>query len=141
MPYGLAQRLRRVHLRLSGNLDRAEPLPPPAGLQAWLLPAADLVMVLLYSRSRAGSLRSVRVTLATISLSATVFTVAAGASAALLLHSLSPLNALLLLGALLAAALAVASGILAAYGILQRATIRRTAAGQWPPPARGPRAS
>src|SRR5579864_945491 len=52
----LLHRLHHLHLRLSGNLDRAEPLPPPAGVQALLLPAADFVMALLYSRSRAGSL-------------------------------------------------------------------------------------
>lgn len=129
-PEGILRRLHQVHLRLSGNLDRAEPLPPPAGLQARLLPAADFVMTLLYSRSRAGSLRSVRITLATICLAAVVFLLAGALAVALTLNALAPLNLLLLLAALAAAAVSLAGAVLAAYGVLQRRTIRPAAGGR-----------
>lgn len=121
---GLRRRLREIHLRLSGNLDRAEPLPPPTGLQARLLPVADLVLVLLYSRSRAGSLRSVPVTLTTIGLSAGIFLAAGAAAIALLASALSPFRPLLLAAALAAVVLAAGAGVLALFGLLQRRTIR-----------------
>jgi len=123
-------RLHHLHLRLSGNLDRAEPLPPPAGLQARLLPAADFVMALLYSRSRAGSLRSVRVTLATICLAAVVSLLAGALAVALALTALEPINLLLLLAALVAAAVSLAGAVLASYGVLQRWAIRPAAGGR-----------
>jgi hypothetical protein len=123
-------RLHRVHLRLSGNLDRAEPLPPPTGLQARLLPAADLVLALLYSRSHAGSLRSVRVTLATIWLAGVTFLLAGALALTLTLAALAPLNPFLLLAGLAAAAVSLAGGVLATYGALQRRAIRRTGAGR-----------
>jgi len=119
----LLHRLHHLHLRLSGNLDRAEPLPPPAGLQALLLPAADFVMALLYSRSRAGSLRSVRMTLATICLAAVVFLLAGALAVALALTGLPPLSPLLLLGALAATVVSLAGLVLAAYGVMQRVKI------------------
>jgi hypothetical protein len=122
---GILDRLHHVHLRLSGNLDRAEPLPPPAGLQALLLPAADLVMAVLYSRSRAGSLRSVRVTVATIWLASVVFLLAGSLAVALVIHSVAHLNLLAITAALVAALVSLAGGVLAAYGLLQRSAIRR----------------
>ena len=124
----LLHRLHNVHLRLSGNLDRAEPLPPPAGPRAILLPAADFVMALLYSRSRAGSLRSVRMTLSTICLAAVVFLLAGTLAVALAATALAPLSPLLLLGALAAALVSLAGLVLAAYGVLQRAAVRSGAA-------------
>jgi hypothetical protein len=119
----LLHRLHHVHLRLSGNLDRAEPLPPPAGLQAILLPAADFVMALLYSRSRAGSLRSVRMTLATVCLAGVVFLLAGALAAALAVTGLTLFNPLLLLGALAAALVSLTGLVLTGYGVLQRAAI------------------
>ena len=120
----ILRRLHRVHLRLSGNLDRAEPLPPPAGLQALLLPAADFLMALLYSRSRAGSLRSVRMTLTTICLAAGIFLLAGTLAVALAASALTPLSPLLLLAVLAATLVSLAGLVLAAYGFLQRAAIR-----------------
>jgi hypothetical protein len=127
MQGGLGERLRRLHLQFSGSLDQAEPLPPPTGLQARLLPAADLVMVLLYSRSRAGSLRSVRLRWSTITLAAAVFAVAGAGSMTLLIHAVASINVLFILGGVLAAALAIAGGILALFGVLQRLAVRRSA--------------
>jgi hypothetical protein len=140
-PEGILRRLHRVHLRLSGNLDRAEPLPPPAGLQARLLPAADFVMAILYSRSRAGSVRSVRVTLATICLAAVVFVLAGALAVTLALAGMAGFNLLLLLAALVAASVSMAALLLATYGGLQRRAIRTAAAPRSPRRPPGPRAS
>jgi hypothetical protein len=127
---GILGRLHNVHLRLSGNLDRAEPLPPPAGLQAFLLPAADLVMAILYSRSRAGSLRSVRMTLTTIGLAAAVFLVSGALAIALTLNAVAPFSPLLLVASLATGAVSIAGLVLAAFGVLQRRAIRSAAAGR-----------
>ena len=104
--------------RLTRTPDRPVPPLPPVGRV--LLPLADLVMILLASRPRSGSLATTWVTPATMGL-CVVTTLGCILLAALLLHDaggehvLARQGALLLLGAL-----ALGSACIAGVGVAQR---------------------
>ncbi len=88
--------------------------------QARLLPIADLFMRLMLSRPSGGSLRTARVTPATIWLSAGVAVVVGIPGVLLTGYALFRLQFLLLMAGLLAAGLGMGSASLAVFGILQR---------------------
>ena len=94
-------------------------LPPLDGVQRLLLPVADGFMLLMLSRPPTGTLRTTRVTSASIALAILTFCVA-GTIAASLAAAAGRLGPLLLLPALLLAVLALGSASLALYGLRQR---------------------
>lgn len=100
-----------------------EELPPLDRLQSRLLPVADLVMLVMWSRPPSGTLRTTRVTQATIWLSTAVAVVTGGFALLLMSDVLRGANLLLLIPALLAATLAAGSTCLAAFGIRQHRQI------------------
>ena len=94
--------------------------PPPLDpVQRALLPIADGFMLLMLSRPPTGTLRTTRVTWASIWLSVVTFAVA-GTLAALLTGAAGRLGPILLVPALPLAVLALGSASLALYGLLQR---------------------
>lgn len=95
-------------------------------LQARLLPVADVVMVLMWSRPASGTLRTTMVTMSTIGLAIGV------AATSLVLAALGVLLALSgttiwLVAALALLVVALACADLAVYGARQRLLIRRAA--------------
>jgi hypothetical protein len=121
---GIGRRLKDIHLRLSGRLTPPEQLPPPDRLQSWLLPIADLLMVVMYSRPPGGSLRTARVTPVTICLAAAVFLLVGIPGLWLAISALVALDPFRLLVGVVASILGLASGVLALFGIRQRSAIR-----------------
>ena len=107
-------------MRMSGQLTQPENIPPHDRLQAWLLPIADVFMVLMVSRPPGGSLRTARVTKATIGLAAITFVVLGVAGSGLVDYAFTGGKWILVLPALLGLGLSLGSGILAVFGIRQR---------------------
>jgi hypothetical protein len=107
-------------------------LPPLDRLQARLLPAADLVMIVMWSRPPSGTLRTTRVTRATIWLSAAVAVVTGGLALLLAGYLLRGASLLLLVPALLVVPLAAGSACLAAFGIRQHRQIAARRSGSPP---------
>jgi hypothetical protein len=109
-----------------------EELPPLDRLQSRLLPVADLVMIVMWSRPPSGTLRTTRVTRATIWLSTAVAVVTGGFALLLAGYALRGATVLLLIPALLAATLAAGSVCLAAFGIRQHRQIAARRSGSPP---------
>lgn len=97
---------------------------PFDGLQARLLPLADLVMVLMLSRPASGTLRDTRVTIVTIYLAAAVATVALPLAALALLLGLAGRAIPWFLAAFALLALFTGCVDLAVYGVRQRLLAR-----------------
>lgn len=112
-------RLSQFLERMSGRLTPPE-VTPLDSTQLVLLPIADLVMILMFSRPPGGSLRTARVTLVTIWLAAAAAAGAGGLAVILLLDAVPRFQILLLVAGLLALGLAFGSGVLALFGIRQR---------------------
>jgi hypothetical protein len=104
---------------VNGSGRPPEALPPLDSLQRLLLPVADAFMLLMLSRPPTGTLRTTRVTAATIWL-AIVTVGIAGTISTLLLTAVGHLGPLLLVPALPLAVLALGSASLALYGLRQR---------------------
>ena len=96
-----------------------EPLPDLDPLQRLLLPVADRFMLLMLSRPPTGTLRTTRVTSASIGLAVVTFVVS-GAVAVLLAGAVGRLGPILLVPAVPLAVLALGSASLALYGVRQR---------------------
>ena len=96
-----------------------EPLPALDPLQRLLLPVADRFMLLMLSRPPTGTLRTTRVTSASIGLAVVTFLVS-GAVAVLLGAEMGRLGPILLVPAVPLVVLALGSASLALYGLLQR---------------------
>ena len=107
---------------MSGRLTPPE-VTPLDGIQRMLLPIADLVMILMLSRPPGGSLRTARVTLATIWLAALVAGLALFLALMVLAYAVPKAQLLLIVVGLLSAALGVGAGVLAVFGIRQRLLI------------------
>ncbi len=126
--------LLRIHDRMSGKLTPPEALPPLPRRASFLLPVADLFMALMLSRPPGGSLRTARVTLATVWLSASVSVVVGIPGLWLIGYAIARPQPLLLLPGLLAAGLGLGSASLAVFGIRQRQVLaahsRREGAGK-----------
>ena len=98
-------------------------------VQQWLLPAADLFMVLMWSRPPSGTLRTTRVTTATIALGFAV-AVAIGIPGLFLLGFAGAGGApLALIGAVACLLLAVGALTVAVFGVRQRRLLRRPSGG------------
>ena len=108
--------------RMSGRLTPPE-VTPVDRLQLLLLPIADLVMLLMYSRPPGGSLRTARVTVVTIWLAAAVAGFAGALAVILLANGLVRFQIVLIAAGLLSAAVAFGCGVLAIFGIRQRVLI------------------
>lgn len=100
----------------AGGPDQ-EPLPPLDPVQRLLLPVADAFMILMLSRPGSGSLRTTRVTLASIALAAAAFVAFALAGLFVAVGGRGPL--LVVAGTLLEF-FAFGCLSLALYGLLQR---------------------
>jgi hypothetical protein len=96
------------------------------------LPVADLVMIVMWSRPPSGTLRTTRVTRATIWLATAVAVVTGGFALVLGGYVLGGANLLLLIPALPAATLAAGSACLAAFGIRQHRQIATRRSGSPP---------
>ena len=96
-----------------------EPLPDLDPLQRLLLPVADRFMLLMLSRPPTGTLRTTRVTSASIGLAVVTFVVS-GAVTVLLAGAVGRLGPILLVPAVPLAVLALGSASLALYGVRQR---------------------
>lgn len=94
--------------------------PPIDGVQRRLLPIADLVMGVLWSRPGGMSLRTTWVTPATILLGVPIAAAAAIASVAAIWRGLASGQALLTIGGVLLGVVAASIGCVALYGIRQR---------------------
>ena len=105
---------------MSGRLTPLEDIPPHDCLQAWLLPIADAVMVLMVSRPAGGSLRTARVTKVTIWLALVSFAVLGAATGWLLDEAITRGKWILVVPALLALGLSLGCGVLALFGVRQR---------------------
>jgi hypothetical protein len=105
---------------MSGQLTPPENIPPHDPLQAWLLPIADVFMVLMVSRPPGGSLRTARVTKATVWLAAVSFFVLGILGGWLMDFALTGGKWILVLPALVGLGLSLGSGVLALFGIRQR---------------------
>lgn len=99
---------------------------PFDALQERLLPVADAVMVLMWSRPASGTLRDTRVTIVTIYLAwgVTALAVILGILAVLL--TLGGGSPLWIVAAVVLLALALGCLDLAVYGVRQRLLVRRT---------------
>ena len=104
---------------MSAPVPPPDVLPPLDSLQRLLLPVADRFMLVMLSRPPTGTLRTTRVTAASIGLGIATFAVSA-TIAALLVAVAGRLGLLLLVPALLLAGLAVGAASLALYGLRQR---------------------
>ena len=108
--------------RKGGNrlaISHGDPgLPPLSRAQRVLLPVADAFMVAMLSRPPSGSLRTTRVTLASIVLAAAGLIVCGAVGVVLARAAGSQL--LPWVAALLLEVFALSSGALALYGLLQR---------------------
>jgi tellurite resistance protein TehA-like permease len=107
-------------MRMSGQLTPIEDIPPHDRLQAWLLPIADAVMVLMVSRPPGGSLRTARVTKVTIWLALLTLVVLGVASGWLMEAAVTGGKWILVLPAATGLGLSAGCGILALFGIRQR---------------------
>ena len=105
---------------MSGQLTPPENIPPHDRLQGWLLPIADVFMVLMVSRPPGGSLRTARVTKASIWLAAVTFVVLGVAGGWLMDYAFTSRKWIIVTLALLGLGLSMGSGILALFGIRQR---------------------
>ena len=99
--------------------DEPPDLPPLDPLQRLLLPVADRFMLLMLSRPPSGTLRTTRVTSASIGLAIVTFGVS-GAITGVLAGSIGRLGPLLLVPAIPLGVLALGSASLALYGLRQR---------------------
>jgi hypothetical protein len=103
--------------------DPGEQLP----MDPWqerLLPSADLFMVLMWSRPPSGTLRTTRVTLATIILGFAVTLAIGVPSLALLVYALATWTPLLLLGAVPCLLLGLGATAVGLFGVRQRLLLR-----------------
>ncbi len=105
---------------MPGKPTVSEELPPLDRTQFRLLPIADALMMLMLSRPGGGSLRTTRVTLATIWLSAGVSLVVGIPGLLLIGYAIFSLEWLVLIPGLPAASLGLGSASLAVFGIRQR---------------------
>jgi hypothetical protein len=96
-----------------------DPLPPLDSLQRALLPVADGFMVVMLSRPPSGTLRTTRVTWATIALSVVTAAVSVVLAVVLLRSSIFAVALRVVLVAALAG-MAVGSASVAVYGLRQR---------------------
>ena len=94
-------------------------LPPLDALQRLLLPVADGFMLAMLSRPPTGTLRTTRVTAASIALAVATF-VLSGAAAVALVAATARTGSPLLLATAPLAALAAGAAALALYGLRQR---------------------
>ena len=108
---------------MDGAVD-ASPVPFDR-LQERLLPVADLVMVLMWSRPSSGTLRDTRVTIVTVYLAVVVAIVALVLAILGFAFAMAGGAPLWLVPAILLLLLAVGCADLAAYGIRQRLLVRR----------------
>jgi hypothetical protein len=131
------QRLGQFMERMSGRLTPPE-ITPLDRIQLLLLPVADLFMILMYSRPPGGSLRTARVTLATIWLAAAVAFLVGIPAAAVLVNATARSQPLLIVIGLLGVAVGLGSGTLAVFGVRQRILIAALPQHPSPtPPQRG----
>jgi len=93
--------------------------------QAWLLPVADMVMVLMLSRPPSGTLRDTRVTIVTIYLAVFVAAVALILAALGIALVLAGSSGLWIAAAFLLLLLGLGCADLGVYGIRQRLLMRR----------------
>jgi hypothetical protein len=100
-----------------GPHQQQEPLPPLDPAQRLILPVADAFMILMLSRPPSGSLRTTRVTVASIALGAAAFAAFGVVGLLVAIHGRLPL--LVLAGTLLEL-FALGCLSLALYGLLQR---------------------
>ncbi len=105
---------------MPGKPTISEELPPLDRTQSRLLPIADAFMMVMLSRPGGGSLRTTRVTLATIWLAAGVSLVVGIPGLLLIGYAILRLQWLALMSGLVAAGLALGSASLAVFGIRQR---------------------
>jgi hypothetical protein len=101
-------------------------LPPLDRTQLRLLPVADTVMALMWSRPGGLSLRTTWVTPATIWLCVPVSVLAGLLGIGIMGYGLVSAQPLLLLAGVVAVILAVGTGTVAIYGIRQRLLARRS---------------
>ncbi|MDQ6884168.1 MAG: hypothetical protein M3077_08040 [Candidatus Dormibacteraeota bacterium] len=110
---------------MANLLTRVPSTPPPIDrIQLWLLPVADTVMTVMWSRPGGLSLRTTWVTPATIWLSLGVSLFAVVLAIALLTHGLASGQPISLILGVVALVVAFAIGTVAAYGLRQRALAR-----------------
>lgn len=100
---------------------------PFDAFQARLLPLADAFMVMMASRPPSGSLRTTRVTLATILLGIAVVLFVGGPAIFLIVIALAQPQLILLVPGLLCLVLALGAGTVSLFGIRQRTLGRRQA--------------
>jgi len=110
---------------MSGKLTPPERLPALDPPVAWLLPLADLFMVLMVSRPPGGSLRTARISLGTLWLSAAVAILVGLPGVVLSAYALRSAQWLLLGAGLVGAGLGLGSASLIAVGIRQRQLLAR----------------
>ncbi|HEV1997297.1 MAG TPA: hypothetical protein VGR61_04090 [Candidatus Dormibacteraeota bacterium] len=99
---------------------------PFDAIQARLLPVADRVMVLMWSRPPSGTLRDTRVTIVTIYLAVVVAVVALLLAVLGIVLTLSGGNVLWVLAVIFLLLMAFGCADLGAYGIRQRLLMRRS---------------
>jgi hypothetical protein len=107
-------------------MSEAEQDLPFDRLQARLLPVADAFMVLMVSRPPSGSLRTTKVTLATILLGAAVAIFVGLPALALLGYAAIRSRPLLLIPGILCLALGLGAAAVTVFGIRQRRLARRS---------------
>jgi hypothetical protein len=103
----------------------SDPAVPFDNLQARLLPVADAVMVLMWSRPPSGTLRDTRVTIVTIWLAVVVTVVALALAILALLLVAGGGSVLWLPAGIVLLVLAFGCADLGAYGMRQRLLLRR----------------
>lgn len=106
--------------RPSGPLLQDDELPPHDRLQSTLLPVADLFMVLMLSRPASGTLRTTRVTLATVWLGGMVAVVGSASGLALAISGATEASFVRALLGLLALLVGCCAAVLCVYGVRQR---------------------
>jgi hypothetical protein len=122
--------------RMSGRLTPPE-VTPLDRTQLRLLPVADLFMILMFSRPPGGSLRTARVTLATIWLAGGVAILAGIPALVLLGHAIAGSLPILIPVGLLGVAIGLGSGFLTVFGVRQRILIAARPNPSPGPPQRG----
>ncbi len=100
---------------------------PMDRFQERLLPAADAFMVVMWSRPESGTLRTTRVTLATMILGAAVVLCVGIPAVVLVGYSLARLQLLLLIPGVLCVLLGIGAAAVTVFGIRQRLLARRAA--------------
>ena len=93
--------------------------------QERLLPVADAFMVVMWSRPESGTLRTTRVTLATMILGAAVVLCVGMPAVVLVGYSLARLQLLLLIPGILCVLLGTGAAAVTLFGIRQRLLARR----------------